>query len=65
MVNPILTVFFNIVFVFMYEDWRDQIGRFDVCGTLGNKWVDMALASRLSWADSSRSLRVVRRPLST
>ncbi|VWL89434.1 tyramine oxidase subunit B [Collinsella aerofaciens] len=25
----------------MYEDWRDEIGRFDVCGTLGNEWVDM------------------------
>lgn len=31
----------------MYEDWRDQIGHFDVCGTLGNKWVDMVDEGRL------------------
>ncbi|MGL5174293.1 MAG: hypothetical protein ACRC75_10595, partial [Olsenella sp.] len=31
----------------MYEDWRDQIGHFDVCGTLGNKWVDMVDEDRL------------------
>lgn len=25
----------------MYEDWRDEFGRHDECGTLGNLWVDM------------------------
>ena len=25
----------------MYEGWRDGIGHFDVCGTLGNEWADM------------------------
>lgn len=25
----------------MYEDWRDELGRHDTCGTLGNLWVDM------------------------
>jgi ornithine cyclodeaminase len=34
----------------MYEDWRDQIGRFDICGTLGNKWVDMVDEGRLDRA---------------
>ena len=31
----------------MYEDWRDEIGHFDVCGTLGNEWVDMVDAGRM------------------
>lgn len=32
----------------MYEDWRDEIGRHDVCGTLGNLWVDMVDAGELA-----------------
>lgn len=31
----------------MYEDWRDEFGRHDTCGTLGNLWVDMVDAGEL------------------
>ena len=42
----------------MYEDWRDEIGRFDVCGTLGNESVSythLDVYKRQLWALSARA----------